>query len=219
MWCSVNRKIGDWRSEIVSRLRQISNLNLQSLISTLFLLFLTGCASVSPVVKIGLVAPFEGENRAIGYDVIYAARLVVREINEAGGIGGYRVALVALDDGGDPELARQTAASLAIDPAVVAVLGHWQEGTTAVAQPVYTQNDLPFIPMGEPPFGPADPAAYPPDFLAKYQAVSPFAETAGPYAGSAYDAFQLLWQVLEKSEQTYGRIDRETVAKSLNGLQ
>ncbi len=197
-----------------------ASLRLNKIVPALFLLLLlTGCASVSPVVKIGLAAPFEGENRAIGYDVIYAARLAVREINEAGGIGGYRVALVALDDGGDPELARQTAVSLSLDPAVVAVLGHWQEETTAVAQPIYAQNNLPFIPMGESPFGAADPAIYPPDFLEKYQVVSPFEETAGPYAGSTYDAFQLLWQALEKSEQTYGHIDRETVAKSLNGLQ
>lgn len=210
MWNNVAREIRDWRLEIT---------NLQFLISIFFLLFLTGCASVSPVVKIGLVAPFEGEYRAVGYDVIYAARLAVREINEAGGIGGYRVALVALDDGGNPELARQTAVSLAVDPAVVTVLGHWQAETTAVAQPIYAQNNLPFIPMGESPFGPADPATYPPDFREKYQAVSPFEETAGPYAGSTYEAFQLLWQALEKSEQSYGRIDRESVAKSLDALQ
>ena len=191
----------------------------QSVSSLFLLLILVGCTSVSPVVKIGLVAPFEGENRAVGYDVIYAARLAVREINEAGGIGGYRVALVALDDGGDPELARQTAVSLSLDPAVVAVLGHWQAETTAVAQPIYAQNNLPFIPMGAPPFGSIDPETLPPDFLQNYQAVSPFEEMAGPYAGSTYDAFQLLWQALEKSEQTYGVISRETVAKSLDGLQ
>lgn len=38
-----------------------------------------GCASVDPVVKIGLVAPFEGRHRAIGYDAIYSARLAVRD--------------------------------------------------------------------------------------------------------------------------------------------
>ena len=78
----------------------------------LFIFLLSGCASVDPVVKIGLVAPFEGQNRAVGYDVIYSARLAVREINEAGGIGGYRVALVALDDSSDPTLAAQTAHAL-----------------------------------------------------------------------------------------------------------
>ena len=65
----------------------------------------TGCQKTDPVVKIGLVAPFEGRYRPIGYDVIYSARLAVREINAAGGIDGHRVALVALDDGGDPQLA------------------------------------------------------------------------------------------------------------------
>ena len=70
---------------------------------------LSACNSVDPVVKIGLVAPFEGENRAIGYDAIYSARLAVREINAAGGIGGHRVALVALDDSSDTGLAQENA--------------------------------------------------------------------------------------------------------------
>jgi len=45
-------------------------------------IFLTACsASTQPVVKIGLVAPFEGRYRPIGYEAIYAARLAIREIN------------------------------------------------------------------------------------------------------------------------------------------
>ncbi len=57
-----------------------------------------GCMGVDPVIKIGLVGPFVGKNRDVGYDVIYSARLAVREINKKGGIDNYRVALVALDD-------------------------------------------------------------------------------------------------------------------------
>ena len=46
----------------------------------LILVLLTGCLQTPPhVVKIGLVAPFEGRYREIGYDVIPAARLAVRE--------------------------------------------------------------------------------------------------------------------------------------------
>jgi ABC-type branched-subunit amino acid transport system substrate-binding protein len=194
--------------------------NLQSLISNLiFLLLLMGCASVDPVLKIGLVAPFEGEHRAIGYDVLYSARLAVREINEAGGIGGYRVALVALDDSGDPELARQVAQSLAIDPKVVAVLGHWLPETTAVAAPIYAQANLPFIPMGQPPFDTTDPATLLPEFRQAYEAITPFNETAGPYAATTYAAFQLLWQALEKGEQTGGQLDRAAVATALTRLE
>lgn len=183
-----------------------------------FIILLSACASVQPVVKIGLVAPFEGQYRGVGYDVIYSARLAVRQINEQGGIGGYRVALVALDDSGDPELAARTAESLVLDPAVVAVVGHWLTDTTAVATPIYANAGLAFIPAGQDPFGTADPATLPADFLAAYEAVTPFDETAGPFAGPAYDAFQLLWQALEKAKES-GVIDRATVANALSGLE
>ncbi len=187
------------------------------IINLLIIFFLTGCASVAPVIKIGLVGPFEGENRAIGYDVIYSARLAVREINEAGGIGGYRVSLVALDDSGDPELARGAAESLAIDPAVVAVVGHWDVGTTAVAAPIYAAAHLPFIPAGVVPIDQYDPALLPAEFTQAYEAVTPFEETAGTYAASAYDAFQLLWAALELAANE-GKIERTAVTHALNGL-
>lgn len=190
---------------------------LQSLIFILF--FLSACHSVDPVVKIGLVAPFEGEKRAIGYDAIYSARLAVREINQAGGIGGYRLALVALDDGGDPWLAQENARALASDPGVVAVVGHWLPETTAVAAPIYRQANLSLIPVGEAPFTPMSPEGLPPEFHAAYEAVTPFEETAGFYAGPTYGAFQRLWQALEITEQTTGTITREGVKTALDGLE
>lgn len=181
------------------------------------LLFLCGCASVDPVVKVGLVGPFEGANRAIGYDVIYSARLAVREINAAGGIGGYRVALVALDDSSDAELARQAAASLAVDPAVVVVIGHWLTETTAVSLPIYAAANLPFIPAGEPPIGQFTPELLPPSFHAAYEAVTPFEETAGPFAGSTYDAFQLIWLAM-RTAAARDEISRTAVATALAEL-
>lgn len=181
--------------------------------------FLTACNSVDPVIKIGLVAPFEGENRAIGYDAIYSARLAVREINAAGGIGGHRVALVALDDSSDTELAQETAKSLVVDSHVVAVIGHWLPETTAVSIPIYEQADMPLITTGERPFLPTSPSSLPPEFQTAYEAVTPFAEMAGPYAGPTYDAFQLLWLALEITEQNQGSITRKGVQSALNGLE
>ncbi|MEZ4593529.1 MAG: ABC transporter substrate-binding protein [Chloroflexota bacterium] len=183
------------------------------------LLLLTACASVQPVVKIGLVAPFEGAQRALGYDAIYAARLAVREVNEAGGIGGYRVALVALDDGGDAALAGETAASLTIDPAVVAVIGHGLAETTAVAQPIYAEANLPLLPLGDPPFLPQDPALLPAAFQTAYNDVTPFDETAGPYAAATYDAMQLLFAAMTEAETAVGKINRDSVTNALTALK
>ncbi len=182
-----------------------------------FTLLFVGCTSTAPVIKVGLVGPFEGAGRAIGYDVIYSARLAVREINAAGGIGGYRVALVALDDSGDPQLAQAVAASLTIDPAVVVVIGHWLTPTTAVAAPIYAAANLPFLPAGQPPIGQFLPEQLPPAFHTAYQAVTPFDETPGPYAGPAYDGMQLLWQALAAAAQQ-GEINRTAVAAALEGL-
>jgi ABC-type branched-subunit amino acid transport system substrate-binding protein len=187
--------------------------------SAFIILLLTACTSVDPVIKVALVGPFEGQGRAVGYDVIYSARLAVRQVNEAGGIGGYRVALVALDDGGSPEQARQVAESLVIDPAVVAVVGHWEMETTATAVPIYAAANLPIIQTGVPPFGEYAPAALPNDFIQAYEAVTPFEETAGPYAAAAYDACQLLWQALDKAAQDDHELSRQSIAAALSGLQ
>ena len=187
------------------------------LLATCYLLLLVACQSVMPVVKIGLVGPFEGRQREIGYDVIYSARLAVREINEAGGIGDYRVALVALDDGGDVALAQETAESLMLDPAVVLVIGHWLTATTAVATPIYTQANIPFIAMNHNTF---DETQLPADFHTAYESVTPFDEVAGEYAGATYDAFQLVWLAMEKAaDEGNGYLTSQAIAESLQAIR
>jgi len=197
----------------------MSNVAAKVLLTLLATLLVMGCASVDPVVKVGLVAPFEGRNRAIGYDAIYSARLAVRQINEAGGVAGHRVALVALDDRGDPELAKQAAASLAVDPGVVVVLGHFLPEITAVAAPVYEQHQLALLPMGEMPFAPVSPDSLPPEFLGAYEAITPFDEIAGPFAGPTFDAMGLVRLALAEAEESTGSISRASVQEALDGLK
>ncbi len=109
---------------------------------------LTAChvpGAVRPTVKIGLVAPFEGRYRYVGYDVIYAVRLALREANAAGGVGGYNVELAAYDDGGDPAMAVEQARKLAVDPQVVAAIGHFREQATAAALDAYAEAGIPLV--------------------------------------------------------------------------
>jgi len=179
------------------------------LLLTATCLLLTACASTPPVVKIGLVAPFEGRDRPIGYDVIYSARLAVREINNQGGIEGTYVALVALDDGGDVFLAEATAQSLAIDPAVVAVIGHWLPETTTAAATIYTTAGLPLFLPG-PTIPPTDLAA---EFRQRYEDLTPFNETPGPYAGTAYEAMQTVFAAIAAAQAQHDTINRETVSQ------
>lgn len=111
---------------------------------------LTACLppALPRVLKIGLVAPFEGRYRYVGYDAIYAARLAVREINAAGGAGGWMLELVAYDDRADPDLARTTARNLVVDSDVMAVIGHYQQASTDAASVVYAKAGMPLLAVG-----------------------------------------------------------------------
>jgi branched-chain amino acid transport system substrate-binding protein len=93
----------------------------------------------------GLVAPYEGRYRAIGYDVIYAVRLALSEVNQTGGVAGHAVELVAYDDGAQPAMAIEQARKLDVDPQVLAAVGHFREETTLAAVGVYGQARLPLV--------------------------------------------------------------------------
>jgi ABC-type branched-subunit amino acid transport system substrate-binding protein len=100
---------------------------------------------VRPTLKIGLVAPFEGRYRAVGYDVIYAARQALQEVNATGGVAGYAVELVAYDDGADVAMAVEQAGKLAVDPDVVAAIGHFRTETTRASAEAYAKANLPLV--------------------------------------------------------------------------
>lgn len=140
---------------------------------------LTGCAVTRPTLKIGLVAPFEGRYRQVSYEVIFAVRLAVREVNAAGGVAGHTVELVALDDQGDPARALEQARKLALDPQVKLVLGHWLTATTQAAAPEYARLGLPLF---QPP---ASAPAFSPTQADSYRALS-FGLEPGPTAARAY---------------------------------
>ncbi len=69
----------------------------------------------------------------------------MRQVNATGGVGGYRVELIAFDDGGEPAMAAWQARVLALDPAVVGVVGHFRADTTLAAAGVYAEESLPLI--------------------------------------------------------------------------
>ncbi|HBY93993.1 MAG TPA: hypothetical protein DEP84_08520, partial [Chloroflexi bacterium] len=99
----------------------------------------TGCrppGSTAPIIKLGLLAPFEGAYRQFGYHLIPAARLAVQEAQAAGHLGGVRIEWVVLDTHGDPAVAAQRARELAVDSDVVAVIGPALPETVAPAQAV-----------------------------------------------------------------------------------
>jgi ABC-type branched-subunit amino acid transport system substrate-binding protein len=97
---------------------------------------------VPPTVKIGLVAPFEGLHRPLGYEALFGVKLAIQERNQGQGLHGYRIELVALNDFDDPAEARKQAAALVADLDILGVVGHLSSSTTLAAGPVYQQANL-----------------------------------------------------------------------------
>ncbi|MEW5959671.1 MAG: ABC transporter substrate-binding protein [Chloroflexota bacterium] len=95
-----------------------------------------------PTIKIGLVAPFEGLHRPLGYEALFGVKLALQERNQGQGLRGYRVELVALNDFDDPAAARQQAQAVIVDPDILGVVGHLSSATTLAAAPIYQQADL-----------------------------------------------------------------------------
>jgi len=108
-----------------------------------------GCAllpkSTKPVIKIGLVGPFEGRYRALGYEALTAVKLAVQQRNAQGGVAGAMVELVALNDDDDPGASAQRAYELAVDPDLLGVIGPFSPATLESAAPVYRARGVPLI--------------------------------------------------------------------------
>ncbi len=94
-----------------------------------------------------VAAPLSGWQADGGQTVVGGARLAAEAINERGGLLGYRVNVVALDDEADSEVAvevaNEVAAAVQRGEPVLGVIGHYNSGQAAAALPIY--KDLPII--------------------------------------------------------------------------
>jgi branched-chain amino acid transport system substrate-binding protein len=187
------------------------------------LLFLTSCGVTPPVVKIGLVAPYEGRYRTVGYDVVWAVRMAVRERNAAGGAGGYAVEVVSLDDGGDPAAAAEQARKLTLDPAVVAVIGHWRDDTTLAALPVYAEAGIPLVAagVGAPELAQRSRGAfrlYPPDSALEQAALNYVSSTLGSEPLLVHSSANLVQVIEAQPQAVFLDLDLVPAANAVAGL-
>lgn len=98
-------------------------------------------------VVVYVAVPLSGWQAEGGQTLAGGVRLRAWELNQAGGLLGYTVTVVAIDDEADPDVAAEVAgqieADLAAGKKVVGVIGHYNSGETSVAMQVY--KDLPFV--------------------------------------------------------------------------
>ena len=89
-------------------------------------------------VKIGVAGPMTGANASFGEQYMKGAQAAADAINQAGGVNGEKIVLVAGDDACEPKQAVAVANRLVDQDNVVGVVGHFCSSSTIPASEVYS---------------------------------------------------------------------------------
>jgi branched-chain amino acid transport system substrate-binding protein len=119
------------------------------LIGLLVLLLLAGCTSQGTrgEVTVYVAAPLTGFQANGGQTVLGGVKLAAAKLNQSGGLLGYRINVVPLDDESDSDVAVAVAeeirTAVAQGQRVLGVIGHYNSGQTLAAMETY--KDLPIV--------------------------------------------------------------------------
>lgn len=101
--------------------------------------------AVQAEIKVGATISETGPASFLGDPEAKTLKLLVEQLNAAGGVKGEKIKLVIYDDGGDPNKARTFATRLVEEDGVAAIIGGTTTGTTMAVMPVVEEAKIPFI--------------------------------------------------------------------------
>ncbi len=132
---------------MLSRRLLLISLSTTALVGTLGLRSRLGLAA-DKTVKIGIDLPFTGADAHDAELIKDGAMLAIDNANAKGGIAGYKLDVMQLDDGTatagqyDPAQAATNARKMVSDDAVVAAIGPQMSGSGKAMAPILSQGDL-----------------------------------------------------------------------------
>ncbi len=92
-------------------------------------LLLVGCGPPAPkVIKIATQSPLSGGMSVVGTDIKNGAQLAIEQLSGPLVKMGYKVELAPFDDQGNPDTGVANAKSIVSDPAILAIVGHYNSG-------------------------------------------------------------------------------------------
>jgi branched-chain amino acid transport system substrate-binding protein len=99
-------------------------------------------------VTVGIALPLTGAAAEDATNILHGAQLAIEEANAKGGIAGYEIRTLVLDNGTatagqyDPAQAANNARKMVTDPAVVAAVGPMSSGSGKAMAPLLSQGNL-----------------------------------------------------------------------------
>ncbi|MBC8262988.1 MAG: branched-chain amino acid ABC transporter substrate-binding protein [Anaerolineales bacterium] len=133
--------------------RQISNIQypISRLLLVACFLLLAACGSPQPKgeVIVYVAVPLSGFQANGGQTVLGGAKLMAEQLNKAGGLLGYQVQVVGIDDESDSdvavEVAEQIREAIGRGDRVIGMIGHYNSGQTLAAMEIYKDLSLVII--------------------------------------------------------------------------
>ena len=101
-----------------------------------------GCEKRANEVRVAVAGPFTGNIAAFGEMIKRGAQLRAKEINAAGGINGKTLTLIFEDDTGKDREASLVAERIASNPAILAVVGHFNSSCSLAGKPIYKRRGI-----------------------------------------------------------------------------
>ena len=95
-------------------------------------------------IVVGLIGPYTGATAQYGLAVQYGAKLYFDELNESGGINGFKIKAIAYDSKGEDTEAN-TAFSRLVEDGMTAFLGEVLTGTTLAIVPDAYEKQIPMV--------------------------------------------------------------------------
>ncbi len=118
-------------------------------ILVLVICLLAACRAPQPEgeVIIYVAAPLSGWQADGGQTVVGGVRLMAERLNAAGGLLGYRVKVLAMDDEADSDVAvtvaQEIQSAIRLGSRVIGIVGHYNSGQSLAAMELY--KDLPLV--------------------------------------------------------------------------
>lgn len=116
--------------------------------SSAFAGFIRPTLAESKFVTIGIALPLTGASAEDATNILHGAVMAIEEANANGGVGGYEIRTMILDNGTatagqyDPAQAATNTRKMVSDPAVVAAIGPMASGSGKAMAPLLSQGNL-----------------------------------------------------------------------------
>jgi branched-chain amino acid transport system substrate-binding protein len=111
-------------------------------VAALCLLLAGGCEKENKTIKIATQCPLSGSQSAIGVDLKNAAAMAMEQLGEPLTKMGFKLELAPFDDQANPDTGVANAKAIVSDPAILAVVAHYNSGVCIPSSEEYHQAGL-----------------------------------------------------------------------------